>query len=231
MDTLDAPAPVTVIIADDDPLARRIIKHALREASITVVAEATNGREAVELAVHYRPDVVLMDLVMPELGGMEAARQLHQLVPEVRIIMLTVTLDDDVGLACLRAGAVGFLNKGIDLKALGRAIRGVASGEAAISRVLANAVIEQLRRGREGTTRMRPVRSPLTDREWQVLDLLSEGLGTEAIAEDLVLTTDTVRSHVKNILRKLGVSSRADAIAAASQLRDAGDDLAGELVA
>jgi two-component system, NarL family, response regulator LiaR len=208
-----------VIVADDDPLARRAIKEALDAVGITVIAGASDGREAVELCRHYRPDVVLLDVVMQCLDGIEATRQITSSVPDVKVIVLTRSDDPEVGLMCLRAGAVGYLSKTLDFEAIPRVVQGVQRGEAAISRRLALRVIEQLRNTREETIGMRPVRSPLTPREWEVLDLLCASMGTEEIADTLFLSAETVRSHVRNILRKLGVRSRQEAVERSNALR------------
>jgi NarL family two-component system response regulator LiaR len=208
------------IIVDDDPLARRSIKDVLQSAGFIVIAEAPTGREAVELVVHYRPDIVLMDILMPGIDGIEATRLILERVPDARIVLLTSGVQQDVAMMGLRTGAVGFLQKDVDLEALPRALAGTVDGEAAISRRLALHLIERLRRTREGSIGMRPVRSTLSGREWEVLDMLCEGSGTEDIADILVLSTETVRSHVKSILRKLGVSSRSEAIASAARLRE-----------
>ena len=210
------------VVADDDPFARRVIKDALTESGVLVVAEARNGREAVEFALYYRPDVVLMDVVMPELDGILATRQILKMVPDQLVIVLTGTGEEDgeLGLLALRAGAAGFLSKDIDVNVLPRTINGVRAGEVAISRKMTMRVIEQLRSVPGGSSGMRPVKSPLTGREWEVIDLLKAMRSTDEIAGDLVLSTETVRSHVKNILRKLNVNSRAEAVTAADRTRN-----------
>jgi len=212
-------APVRVIIADDDPLSRRVLRDALQESGITVIATAANGREAVELAVHYRPDVVVMDLVMPGMGGLEATRMLIEAQPEVRVLMLSSSEDDELGLLSIRSGAVGFLSKSVALDAVPRAIASAARGEAVLSRRLTLRLIDAMRRVSTDGAGVRPVKSPLTPREWEVLDLLCAEQSTEEIADTLVLSPETVRSHVKSILRKLGVRSRRDAVAAARDIR------------
>jgi two-component system, NarL family, response regulator LiaR len=209
------------IVADDDPLARRMIKDALRRADVIVVAEAHNGGEAIQLCLHYRPDVVVMDVVMPEVDGVSATRRILKEIPDQRIVMLTSSDDEEMGLLGLRAGAAGFLSKDLDIEALPRALRGVVEGEAAISRQMGMRLVEHLRSTPTGATGMRPVKSPLTPREWEVIDLLYEGMTTEQIADALVLSAETVRSHVKNILRKLGARSRAEAVEVAQRMRGA----------
>jgi two-component system, NarL family, response regulator LiaR len=207
------------VIADDDPFARRMIKEALQRADVVVIAEAQNGREAVELALHYRPDIVLMDVVMPELDGIAATRQIIKEAPDQVVVILTSADDDEMGLVGLRAGATGFLTKDLDVDVLPRALQGALSGEAAISRRLAMRLVEHMRRAPEGLGGLRPVKSPLTPREWEVIDLLAETKTTDQIAEVLVLSSETVRSHVKNILRKLDARSREEAVAIAQRMR------------
>lgn len=208
-----------VVIADDDALARRMLRDALQDAGFVVVAEAVDGREAVELARYYTPDVVVMDVVMPECDGLEATRAIDEQAPDVKVVLLTSTTDADVGFTGLRAGAVGFLSKDVEIDVLPRVVASAARGEAVVSREFTMELIQRIRRLRPDGGGMRPVRSPLTSREWEVLDLLCEGRSTDVIAEDLVLSTETVRSHVKGILRKLGVASRDEAVAAARRLQ------------
>jgi NarL family two-component system response regulator LiaR len=210
---------VRAIIADDDPFARKMIKESLQRAGVIVIAEAHNGRQAIDLTRHYRPDIVLMDVVMPELDGIAATRRIVKEIPGQIVVILTTADDDDIGLLGLRAGAAGFLAKDVDIDVLPQALRGALSGEAAISRRLSLKLIEQLRRAPEGTGGLRPVKSPLTPREWEVIDLLAERKTTDQIADALVLATETVRSHVKNILRKLDARSRDEAVAIAQRMR------------
>jgi DNA-binding NarL/FixJ family response regulator len=223
-------APLRAIIADDDPFARRVIRDALETGGVTVVAEARNGRQAVELVVYYRPDVVLMDIVMPELDGILATRRILKQLPDQLVIVLTGTNDEEyeLGLQAIQAGAAGYLSKDVDIDALPRALEAVSRGEAAISRKMTRRLIERVRRAPNGSIGMRPVKSPLTGREWEVIVLLERGMSTEAIADQLVLSIETVRSHVKNILRKLDVRSREDALAAIRRMRDAPSRGAGD---
>jgi two-component system, NarL family, response regulator LiaR len=216
---LDSSEPMRVIVADDDPFARRMIKESLQRAGVVVVAEAHDGRQAVELAIFYRPDVVLMDVVMPELDGISATRQIVDAMPDQLVVMLTSSDEDEMGFVGLRAGAVGYLSKDVDVDVLPQALDGAVNGEAAISRRLSMKLIEQLRRAPEASSGMRPVKSPLTAREWEVVDLLYEGRTTDEIADALVLSTETVRSHIKNLMRKLGARTRAEAVDLAHRAR------------
>ncbi|MEA2226639.1 MAG: hypothetical protein QOF04_269 [Solirubrobacteraceae bacterium] len=211
--------PLRVIVADDDPLARRVVRDALEAGGIVVIAEAATGREAVELSLYYKPDVVLMDLVMPDGDGIQATRRILAEEPDVEVVILTATDDDDVGLAGLRAGASGFLCKRVGVDALPRALRGAVAGEAVVSRRLTMRLVDSMRKVSPDGAGIRPVRSPLTPREWEVLDLLCAGHSTDGIAEALVLSSETVRSHIKNLLRKLGVSSRQAAVEEARRMR------------
>jgi DNA-binding NarL/FixJ family response regulator len=191
-DSEPARTPLRVIVADDDPLARRVVRDALEAGGIVVIAEAATGREAVELSLYYKPDVVLMDLVMPDGDGIQATRRILAREPATEVVILTSSDDDDVGLVGLRAGASGFLT---------------------MRRV------DSMRRTRPDGAGIRPVRSRLTPREWEVLDLLCAGQSTDEIADTLVLSAETVRSHIKNLLRKLGVSSRQAAVEEARRMR------------
>jgi len=208
-----------VIVADDDPLARRVVRDALEAGGIIVIAEAANGREAVELSLYYKPDVVLMDLVMPEVDGIQATRRILEREPDVEVVILTSSDDDEVGIVGLRAGATGFLNKRAGVDALPRALRGAVAGEAVVSRRLTMRLVDTIRRTRADGAGIRPVRSRLTPREWEVLDLLCAGQSTDDIADTLVLSSETVRSHIKNVLRKLGVRSRQAAVEEARRMR------------
>lgn len=207
------------IICDDDPLVRRIVREALQVAGIVVIAEASNGREALELTRHYRPEAVIMDLVMPGMSGIEATRMIVAEVPGTRVVMLTGSEDDELALDGLRAGAVGYVSKAAAVDAIAQVLHGVIAGEAAIPGHLSMMLLERLRLPPEAGVGLRPVRSVLTSREWEVLDLLCSGGTTDEIAEALVLAAETVRSHVKNVLRKLSVGSREEAVALAAELR------------
>jgi DNA-binding NarL/FixJ family response regulator len=207
------------VIADDDPITRRAVRDALEDGGVVTIAEAENGRDAVDLCLHYSADVVLMDVVMPVMDGITATRALAERGAGIAVVMLSANEDEEVALVCLRAGAIGFLSKTIDLRGLPRALRAAVDGEAVISRRLATRLVRGMRGTRPDGVGVRPVRSPLTPREWEVLDLLCLELTTAEIAERLVLSNETVRSHIKSTLRKLGVHGRPEAVEAARRLR------------
>jgi NarL family two-component system response regulator LiaR len=209
-----------VVVADPDPLARRVMRDMLQNgAGFIVAAAVSNGVEAVELGLHYRPDLMLMEVALPQLDGIEVTRRIKRQAPEVSVVIFSVGQDPDVQLRALRAGASGFLPKSTDARSVARALRAVVQGEAAISRSLTQHLVELLRLTPEDARGMRPVKSTLTTREWEVLDLMSDGRSTREIAHELFLTEDTVYSHSKSIFKKLGVHSRTEAAQAAERLR------------
>lgn len=208
-----------VVITDDDPLARRALRDALQERGFHVIADAADGREAVELGIHYRPDVILMDIVMPGLDGVQATAQLQDRAPEVRVLLLTRSADAEMAVAGLRVGAAGFMRKDTELELLAQAVRDTAAGQSVVDPVVVARLVDQLRDAPEAGIGLRPVSSTLTDREWEILDGLCVGLNPDQIADAFVVSVETVRSHVKSIFRKLDVHSQAEAIELAASLR------------
>lgn len=198
-----------VLVVDDHPLFRAGLCGIIAATpDLTVVGEATNGLEAIELATAISPDVVLMDLHMPELGGVEATRQILAAVPTTRVLVLTM-IDRDAALAAaLRAGARGYVLKGSDRDEVLRAVRAVASGEA----VLSSEVADRLPALLSATPASAADFPDLTARENQILTLLAEGRDNADIAQELALTLKTVRNYVSSILTKLEVPGRAQAI-------------------
>ncbi|MBV9605476.1 MAG: response regulator transcription factor [Solirubrobacterales bacterium] len=212
-----------LIVSDPDPLARRVVRDSLTLGEgFVVVAEAKDGVEAVELATHYRPELLLTEVGLPRQDGIAACRQIVERAPEVRVVMFSVPQPRQLEVAAMLAGASGFLSKNSSIESTVQALRSVAGGDAAISRSFTMHLIELLRQMPVDGAGMRPVKSNLTSREWEVLDLLCSGASTRDIAQLLVLTEDTVYSHAKSILRKLGVRSRREAVAEAARLRKAG---------
>jgi DNA-binding NarL/FixJ family response regulator len=212
------PAP-RVVVADDDALARRVLADTLEAAGIAVVAQVADGAAAIEAVERCCPDVVVMDLAMPGVDGVAATRAIRERRPETVVVVLTGSRQEEDALRSLRAGAAGYLSKDLDLESLPRAILAASHGEAAISRVLAMRLVEDLRRQAPEGMGLRPVRSALTAREWEILDQLSAGRTAEEIARSLVVATDTVRSHIKSVYRKLGVHTRVEAAEKARALR------------
>ena len=205
-----------VLVADDHPVFRSGLR-AIVDASddMTVVAEAVNGAEAVELAAVHRPDLILMDLHMPVLGGIEATRKVLSQSPDVRVLVLTMIERDDAVLAAMRAGARGYLVKGSDRDEVLRGIRAVAAGDAIFSSGVADRLAALL-----ADQPVAPRAFPnLTDRERQVLEQVARGLTNSEIASELGISLKTVRNNVSNIFTKLEVSGRAQAVVRA---RDAG---------
>jgi DNA-binding NarL/FixJ family response regulator len=205
--------PVRVLVADDHPATRAGVRAALESGGFSVCAEVADGPAAVEAAVRERPDICLLDIHMPG-NGIAAAAEISAQVPESAIIMLTVSQADEDLFAALRAGASGYLLKDTNPARLPHALEGALRGESALPRVLVQRLVEEFR-GREQRRRIPLVHqrnAKLTSREWEVLELLREGLSTAEIAERLYVTRVTVRSHVAAILRKLDVSDRVSAL-------------------
>jgi len=211
---------IRIVIGDDDPLAQRLLTEALQRGGIAVVAEATTGAELLDLTRFYHPDLVILGDRASGADSLEVTRAIAAAEPRTAVVLLAAVPDDTVGLRALRAGAAGYIPKGFNPDTLPQIVRGVVDGEAAISRRLSMALVDSYRRSPRVGAGLRPVRSTLTDREWEVLDLLVSGETTDGIARRLVLSTETVRSHLKNLYRKLGVRSRGEAIEAAERLRE-----------
>jgi DNA-binding NarL/FixJ family response regulator len=209
---------LTLLIVDDHPAFRaglRLLLESLDDFEVEVVGEAENGEQALELAIDLSPDVIVMDLQMPGLGGIEATRRVVAAAPHVRVLMLTMFEDETSVFAALRAGAQGYILKGAGQEQLARAIRAVAEGESIFSPGIANRVIESF--ARTGVSQ-RPLAFPqLTAREREVLDLIARGLSNPEITRQLVLSPKTVRNHVSNILAKLQARDRSAAIVRARE--------------
>lgn len=222
---------IRVLIIDSDPLPARALRAALADArDIEVVGTGSDADSGARLAVELRPDVVLVD---GRIAGAEEAGFLVRLSSGGRVpavLVLARAYDDEAGIRTLRRGASGYLAKQLSMDALPRIVRALAAGEVVLSRELATRMVGKLREVPESGIGLRPVRSPLSTREWEVLDLLRAGASTRRIAEELGLTVETVRSHVKRILRKLGAHRRAEAIQIAEGMmaaRSSPDAMAG----
>lgn len=204
-----------VLVVDDHPLYREGLVTAMSAMpGVDVVGQAGNGQEAVDLVDELEPDVVVMDLYMPVLNGIDATRQIIAKRPHTAILVLTMADGDDSVFAAMRAGARGYLLKGADRKEIARGLETIAADEVIFSSAIASRVLAWFTSG--------PNLAPfpeLTDREREVLDLLARGLTNAAIAARLVVSEKTIRNHVSNVFCKLHVTSRAEAVARA---RDAG---------
>jgi DNA-binding NarL/FixJ family response regulator len=210
--------PIRVLIADDHPYFRRGVRTLLRALPETeVVGEAATGAEAISLAAALQPDVILMDLQMPDVNGIEATRRVLHTSPHIGVLVVTMSKDDDSIFAAMRAGARGYLLKGADQGEIVRAISAVANGEAIFSPAVAHRLMEYF--AELDPTALPHAFPELTDREREILDLIAHGRSNTEIAQRLVLSPKTVRNHVSNIFSKLQVADRAQAIVRA---RDAG---------
>jgi DNA-binding NarL/FixJ family response regulator len=201
-----------VLIADDQALVRAGFRKLLESAGIDVVGEASDGREAVDEARRLRPSVVLMDIRMPRLDGIEATRRLVADGERVRVLILTTFGLDDYVYDALRAGASGFMLKDAPPEELLAAIEVVARGDALIAPSVTRAVIEELVRRSPGDRPPPPVLDELTDREREVLELLARGMSNAEIADRLVVSAGTVKTHVAHVLAKLGLRDRVQAV-------------------
>lgn len=200
---------IRIVLADDHPLFRDGLRALLASISDAhLVGEAATGVEAVEQALELQPDVVVMDLHMPELNGIEATRHIVSASPHVGVLVLTMAEDDDAVFAAMRAGALGYLVKGSSQDEIAHAIRAVAAGEAVFGPAIARRLIEYFS-SPSGSPRAFP---ELTRREREVLELIAQGESNAAIARRLTISQKTVRNHVSNIFTKLHVVDRAQAI-------------------
>src|ERR687885_1069331 len=209
---------VRVLIADDHPIFREGMRGRLdRVDDIEVVGEAASGEEAVELARKLEPDVILMDIKMPGLNGVEATREILRTIPRMGVVVLTMFEDDDSVFAAMRAGAKGYLLKDSGGEGIVYAIRAVASGEAVFGSGVAERIIGFFSVPRSATPRR--AFPELTEREEEILSLVAQGKTNQEIARQLYVSLKTVRNHISNILLKLQVADRAQAVIRA---RDAG---------
>jgi DNA-binding NarL/FixJ family response regulator len=207
---------IRVLVADDHAMFVRAISTLLAgEHDIEVVATAATGAEAVHASLEHRPDVVLMDLHMPDLNGIEATRQLTEAAPDVGVLVLTMFDDDDSVAAALRMGARGYLLKGARQEEVARAIRSVHSGDLIIGRPLARRMGALL--AEQATSAPPPPFPDLTDREREVLDQIARGLDNTSIGRLLFISEKTVRNYVSSIFSKLHVNTRPEAIVIARE--------------
>jgi DNA-binding NarL/FixJ family response regulator len=206
-DNFVAMTTLRVLIADDHPLYRDGLRAALAAAGFAVVGEAAEGRQAVALSFELQPDVVMMDLDMPGMGGIEATRRIAHGSPHIGILVLTMLAEDDSVFAALRVGARGYLLKGAGKAEIVRAVQTVADGGAVFGASLARRVMDYFS-GQQATEPF----PELTDREREILAMVGAGHNNTTIAAQLGLAPKTVRNHISNIMTKLHVSDRAQAI-------------------
>ena len=207
--------PITVLIVDDHAVVRQGVRAFLEaRTEFKVVAEADSGTSAVELVEQHIPDIVLMDLIMPEMDGVEATRRVKNISPRTQIVVLTSYHEDENIFPALEAGAISYILKDVDLDDLADAILRAARSEVTLHPQIAARIIQELHSAR--SEEINPF-TELTNREMEVLKLIANGLSNSQIAEDLVISEHTVRGHVSNILSKLHLADRTQAAAYAWQ--------------
>ena len=212
--------PERLLLVDDHPLTRSALSALLGQHGFDVAGEASDGAEAIVCAEELQPDLILLDLSMPGLDGLTALPRLREAAPACEVVVLTASGTEDNLLAAIRGGAAGYLLKSEPPARIVEFLRGVAQGEAALSGAVARRLLEQVRAGggRNGGV-PDSIAAALSARELEVLLLLDDHLGTDEIAKRLFISEHTVRSHVKSLLRKLGVSSRREALEALATAR------------
>ena len=199
---------IRVFIAEDHAIVRKGVRTLLSlEKDIQVIGEATNGLEAVEQVGNLNPDVILMDLVMPELDGIQAIQQIKTHQPDAKVLVLTSFATDDKIFPAIKAGALGYLLKDTDPATLAEAIRQVNAGEYSLHPIIARKVLQELNLSPKRT----PTAQPLTEREVEVLRMVAQGKSNRQIADELFISLGTVRAHLSNILGKLHLASRTQA--------------------
>lgn len=218
--------PIRILITDDQAIVRKGIRALLAtEPDLEVVGEAENGAQAVNQMEQLQPDVILMDLMMPEMDGIEAIRRITTARSSARILVLTSFATDDKVFPAIKAGALGYLLKDSSPEELVRAIRQVYRGESSLHPAIARKVLQEL--SRPPAPEQSPTSAPLTEREVEVLRLVARGMNNQVIAGQLVISEATVRTHVSNILSKLHLASRTQAALYALQQGLASLDDAG----
>jgi DNA-binding NarL/FixJ family response regulator len=209
----------SILIVDDHPLTREALGALLAQHGFSVVGQAEDGEEAIGLARRLQPKLVLLDLSMPGLSGLEALPRLREAAPSCEVVVLTASGTEENLLAAIRGGAAGYLLKSEPPGRIADFLRGVAQGEAALSGEIARRLLDEVRNGGRRSGVPDAIARSLSAREVEVLLLLDEHLGTDQIARRLYISEHTVRSHVKSLLRKLGVSSRREALEALALAR------------
>lgn len=205
-------AKTRILIADDHPILRDGTRKLLeREPDLEVVGEAADGEEAVRLATETSPDVIIMDVAMPKLNGIEATKQIKARLPSAAVLVLTSYDYDEYVFSLLEAGAAGYLLKSVKGDELVGAVRAVVNGEPVLYPAITRKLIDHLRTSSGATVEPRPPLA-VTDREMEVLRLAAQGQGNKEIAEELHISVHTVQAHLRSIFNKLSVGSRAEAV-------------------
>jgi DNA-binding NarL/FixJ family response regulator len=212
-DVATRPEPIRVVVVDDQELFRRGLVMLLSvEDDIEVVGEASDGDGATELAAAAVPDVVLLDVRMPRSSGIEACAAIKEVAPTANIIMLTMSDDEDDLYDAIKSGAAGYLLKDASIEQVAQAIRLVADGQSLISPSMAVKLLDEFKSIASRGSRSDPIAPRLTERELEVLKLVARGLGNKDIAKDLFISENTVKNHIRNILEKLQLHSRMEAV-------------------
>ncbi|KRE41987.1 response regulator [Knoellia sp. Soil729] len=216
--------PIRLVLADDSARMREQIRRALEADGCEVCGEGASADDAVALAREHRPDVALLDIHMPG-NGISAAQQISRSLPQTAVVMLTQSTEDDDLFDSLRAGAAGYLVKGGDPATLSATLRGVLLGEAAMSPTLVMRIMQEFRGpSRRKFLRKSAAADKLSTREWEVMEMLSQGLSTDDVAKRLFVSPTTVRVHVSTVLRKLRVKDRESALRLLSGAQDSPDE-------
>jgi DNA-binding NarL/FixJ family response regulator len=205
-----------VLVADDHSLFRDGLVSLLEAAGFAVIGQAGDGQTAVEMANSLHPDLVLLDLHMPAMNGLEALRQIKLKTPDVQIVMLTVSDDEDNLLEAVKSGANGYLLKNLNSQAFLKAMEGLQRGEAAITRLATTKVMKSLSE-LSSTKRTNGSSINLSEREIEILGLVAEGRSNQGISKEISLSENTVKYHIKNILQKLNAHNRLEAVTIANR--------------
>jgi DNA-binding NarL/FixJ family response regulator len=203
-----------VLLADDHQLLRQALRRAFEDAGLVVVGEAGDGAEAIRLATELQPDVVVMDVTMPVLDGVEATRRLHAQLPDLPIVVLTMHGEAALRREAIDAGAAGFLTKDVSMQDVIKTVLEAAGGEVALSAELASSILDEMR----GPAPTERPASPLTKREEEVLQLIADGCSTTEVAKQLFISAKTVKNHLASIYEKLNARDRTQAVLSAVKI-------------